>query len=74
MITCEAPGPEPEESLRHCSGTVNLAFVRDFRFGDRPLGARMILLLPGALASAYYGGDDERSHSQPAEEARQPDP
>ena len=67
-------GLEPPESLRHRLGTVDLAFIRDIRFGDRPLGERMLLVSPGTLANAYYGGCDERGQSKRAEKARQPDP
>ena len=67
-------GLEPPESLRHRLGTVDLAFIRDIRFGDRPLGERMLLVLPGTFASAHQGGGDERGQGKRAEEARQPDP
>jgi hypothetical protein len=53
---------------------VDLAFIRDIRFGNWPLGERMLLVLPGTLASAHYGGGDEGSHSKRAEETRQPYP
>ena len=64
-ITVASPGGVCRTGLARLQrrlGTEDLRLIGDMRFGNRPLGDLMILLLPGTLARAHYGGYDERSH------------